>query len=111
MGMLRTGVSIIIQVSNSVLGLAVISAVIGVQQGSGTSCFLFTVFVNYLIRSFKTRCAWDSFLKWLHVLMMMDDTVIFASTREKCLEKLHVLKDFCKSARMVVNEDRPSLWS
>ena len=67
--------------SYSIVGTVVISAFIGVRQGSPTSCFLFTVYVNGLIRRYKENCEQNGFLKWLHVLMLMDDTVILATTR------------------------------
>ncbi|ELU03258.1 hypothetical protein CAPTEDRAFT_201798 [Capitella teleta] len=45
-----------------ILRTAVINATIGVRQGSPTSCFLFTLVVNDLIRNLKERCAPDGFL-------------------------------------------------
>ena len=79
------------KVTKSILGMAVITAIVGVRQGSPTSCFLFIIFVNVLIRNMKDRCPDDGFLKWLHVLMLMDDTVILATSRERLLEKLNIL--------------------
>ena len=39
-------------------------------------------------------------------MMLMDDTVILASSREKCAEKLQILKDFCTSSGMIINESK-----
>jgi hypothetical protein len=97
------------KVTNSVLGTAVITATIGVRQGSPTSCFLFTVFVNTLIRWIKDRCGEDGFLKWLHVLMLMDDTVILATSRERLVHKLGILQEYCVSHGMVINADKTKL--
>ena len=36
----------------------------------------------------------------------MDDTVILATTRERAIEKIIILKDFCESAGMVINESK-----
>jgi hypothetical protein len=74
------------KVSKSILGLAVVTAVIGVCQGSPTSCFLFTVYVNQLVRMIKQRCGTDGYLGWLHTLLLMDDTVILATNQDTCLE-------------------------
>ena len=46
----------------------------------------------------------DSFLLDVHALMLMDDTVLLASTRERIIEKFEVLMKFCEKYGMVVNE-------
>jgi hypothetical protein len=86
----------------SVLGAAVITATVGVRQGSPTSCFLFTIFVNPLFR----MCRDDGFLGWLHILMLMDDTVLLATSRDRLLEKLDVLHEYCTTHGMVINESK-----
>ena len=88
------------------LGLAVITATAGVRQGSPTSCFLFTCYVNPLIRAFKALCQPDGFLQKLHCLMLMDDTVIFATSREQCERKFDILMDFCQESGMVLNDGK-----
>ena len=55
-------------VTRSILGTVIIAATIGVRQGSPTSCFLFTIFINVLIRKLKEQCHFDVFLQWLHCL-------------------------------------------
>ena len=94
------------QVTKSLLGMAVITAIVGVRQGSPTSCFLFTIFVNELIVMLIMRRADDGFLCWLHSLMLMHDTIILATTRERLQEKLDILHEFCISDGMVINEDK-----
>ncbi len=69
------------------LGEVVITVTVGVGQGSPSSCVLLVFFKNDLIRAFKRRCAADSFLVWLHCLMLIDDTVILATSRERWKEK------------------------
>ena len=50
-GMFMLGaIASLYHVSYSIVGTVVISVVIGVRQGSPTSCFLFRVYVNGLIR-------------------------------------------------------------
>jgi len=38
--------------------------------------------------------------------MLMDDTVILATTKERLIEKLDILNDFCDSHGMIVNESK-----
>ena len=92
--------------TSMMLRSAMITTSIGVRQGSPTSCFLFTLLVNDMIRRMKDTCPPDSFLGWLHMLMLMDDTVILASTRERAIEKLHILEEFCASSGMIINESK-----
>ena len=94
------------KVTHSILGVAVISAVIGVRQGSPTSCFFFILYVNVLIRNIKLESGPDSFLEWLHLLMLMDDTVIFASNRERLIVKLNILDNYCQTHGMQMNESK-----
>ena len=88
------------------LKTAIITTTLGVRQGSPTSCFLFTLFTNDLIRKIKTQCPPDGFLGWLHSLMLMDDTVILATTRERAEKKVRLLNQFCAESGMVINESK-----
>jgi hypothetical protein len=38
--------------------------------------------------------------------MLMDDTVILATSKERCMEKLNVLMDFCQHSGMIINEGK-----
>ena len=89
-----------------VLGSTVITATLGVKQGSLTSCFLFTLFVDEFIRCMKGRSALDGFLEWLHLLMLMDDTVLLATSRERLCEKLNLLVEWCDKSGMIINENK-----
>ena len=89
-----------------VLGATLITAVIGVKQGSPTSCFLFILFVDEFVRLVKRRSGVDGFLGWLHLLMLMDDTVLFATSRTRLIEKLNLLAEWCNRCGMVINEDK-----
>ena len=88
------------------LRTAIVTSTLGVRQGSPTSCFLFTLLTNDLIRSIKTQCQPDGFLSWLHTLMLMDDTVILATTRERAVQKVRLLNEFCKESGMIINESK-----
>ena len=75
--------------TNSVTGTALIATTVGVRQGSPTSCVLFVIYVNTMIQMIKQGCPPDGFLSWLHVLVMMDDTVLLSTTREGMLRKMY----------------------
>ncbi|ELU04117.1 hypothetical protein CAPTEDRAFT_187573 [Capitella teleta] len=81
-----------------VLCTAVISASIGVRQGSPTSCLLFILLVNQLIRDLKEKCAPDDFLQWSHCLLFIDDAVIMVTTKGSALKKIPVLQGFCENS-------------
>ena len=89
--------------TNSIIGTAIVTACIGVRQGSPTSCWLFVAFLDSMVKLFKDTCVADGFLEWLHLLVLMDDTVIFATSRERMLHKISLLKRFCDANNMSVN--------
>ena len=67
------------------------------------SCLLFIIYLNVLAVMLKALEN-DSFLVDVHALMLMDDTVLLASSRDKIIEKFTVLMRFCEKYGMVVNE-------
>ena len=67
------------------------------------SCLLFIIYLNVLAVMIRALGN-DSYLNDIHALMLMDDTVLLASTREKLIEKFTVLMDFCKKYGMFINE-------
>ena len=89
--------------TQSVIGTTLITASVGVRQGSPTSCLLFVLFVNDLIKIIRERCGPDGFLAWLHVMIFMDDTVILSTTRNGIKAKLGLLKEFCVTHGMKIN--------
>ena len=91
--------------TSMVLGAAIISATLGVRQGSPTSCFLITCYLNDLVRDMK-QCPMDGFLRWIHCLLLMDDTVLLATTREECRRKVRILYDFCQRSGMEMNQTK-----
>ena len=97
-------------VTESVLGTAVFTTMMGVRQGSPTSCLLFIIFVNDLIKAVKENCEDDGFLSWLHILVMMDDTVLLATTRERMLHKIGLMKTYCDNYGMKVNETKTKFF-
>ena len=95
--------------TTNILGSTIITSTIGVRQGSPTSCYLFVIFVDVLILMIKSKCSPEPILGWLHTLMLMDDTVILATSREKMAEKLKLLDEYCASSGMRLNESKTRL--
>ena len=89
--------------TQSLLGTALITTICGVRQGMPTSCPLFLAYVHNLIKMVKETHNPDGFLEWLHIIMLMDDTVLMATTRESMIAKIKTLKDFCDRYGMVIN--------
>ena len=87
----------------NILNSEYIKATIGVKQGGPMSCILFIIYLNVLAGMLKLLGD-DSFLLDVHALMLMDDTVLLASSREKIIEKFTILMDFCERYGMVINE-------
>ena len=85
-----------------------IRSTIGVKQGGLMSCVLFMIYSNILAVMLKAFGD-DSFLGDLHALMLMDDTVLLGSSKEKIIEKFGVLMKFCNKYGMVVNEIKTKL--
>ena len=92
--------------TESVIGTAVFAVTMGVRQGSPTSCLLFILYVNDLITIIKDNCGDDGFLKWLQILILMDDTVLLSTSRERMLNKLSLMIRFCQDYGMNVNESK-----
>ena len=98
------------RITNSIIGSSLIAATIGVRQGSPTSCILFIIFVNDLIKIIKDNCGIDGFLGWLHILVLMDDTVLLSTTRGGMIQKLNLLDQFCNSHGMIVNSSKTKFF-
>ena len=83
-----------------------IAANLGVKQGSSASCILFIIYVDRMIRMVKTAFEADGFLGSLHMLMLMDDTVLFATSREKLIQKFQKCQDYCEEYGMSINQKK-----
>ena len=97
-----------IDITTSVIGNLPIEAEEGVRQGSPSSCFLFTTYVNLMVGRIK-EYGEDGWLERLHLLLLMDDTVIFSSKREGIIWKFQRVLDYCTQFNMKINEKKPKL--
>ena len=105
-GMMVLAISSLYYDTRMVLGAAMITATVGVRQGSPTSCLLFTLYIDELVRDLHRKCPSDGFLKWISSLLLMDDTVLLSTTRERCTKKIKILTDFCNRSGMVINQSK-----
>ena len=92
----------------NVLNSEYIKATIGVKQGGPMSCILFIIYLNVMVIMMKALGN-DSFLQDLHMMVLMDDTVLVASSKEQIIKKFEVLMKFCEQYRMEVNEIKTKL--
>ena len=96
--------------TQSVIGSALVTATLGVRQGYPTSCLLFIIYINDLIKMIREGMGVDGFLSWLHVLVLMDDTVLLATTRNNMIRKIQILHDYCNQYGMKVNESKTKFF-
>ena len=94
-GLMLATIIAMYRITDSMLGTLIISASVGVRQGSPTSWILFMIYVNDLIKLIKENCEPEGFLSWLHVLVLMHDTVLLATTRANMRRKLDIFLQFC----------------
>ena len=61
----------------------------------------------------REACPEDDYLDTIHSLMLMDDTALLATTRERLLKRYDALVRFCEEYDMVINEDNKCelLWT
>ena len=50
------------------------------------------------------------FLSWLHLLVLMDDTVLLATTRENIINKITLLKQYCDTYGMKINAGKTKFF-
>lgn len=96
--------------TKNMLRAAVIDTTVGVRQGAPTSGLLFVIYIDRMVQMLKRTIERDSFLGSLHVLLLMDDAVILATSREMCLKKLATVLEFCKESGMVINEKKTKFF-
>ena len=96
--------------TKNILKAAIIDATIGVRQGSPSSCLLFILYIDEMVRMIKSAIANDGFLGMLHALLLMDDTVILATNRDMCLKKFKVVTQYCRDYGMEINAKKTKFF-
>ena len=68
---------------------------IGVKQGASTSCLLFIMYVDRMVKMINGSSGNDGYLGSLYTLLLMDDTILLATSRERLEKKFKVVQTFC----------------
>ncbi len=68
---------------------AIISATARVCQGSPTPCVLFVIYINEFVKLIRSPNPRDGFLKCLHCISLMGDTVLLATTRDSYVQEFN----------------------
>ena len=92
--------------TKNILRSAIKDATVGVRQGSPSSCLLFMIYIDHIVRMLKRMIVTDGILGSFHILWLMDDAVMLAASRQICLRKLDVVNEFCTESGMVVNKKK-----
>ena len=82
----------------------------GVKQGSCTSCNSFTSYIDPTIAAVK-EIGPDSWLGDLHILLFMDDTVIFVTTKTGLINKLTRLQRCADDIGMIIHPSKSQYMS
>ncbi len=93
-------------VTESWVGTSLFLFTIHGRQGSPTSCLLFIIYVNDLIRVIKEGCGYNGFLQCLHVFVLIYDTVLVSFTRRGILSEISILRQYCSDYGMVINQSK-----
>ena len=101
--MMLKAIQVMYTCTKNVLKAAVIDATIGVRQGAPSSCLLFVIYMDVMVRMIKNAIVADCFLGALHALLLKDDTVVLATSREMCKAKLKVVIQYCQEFGMQLN--------
>ena len=88
--------------STGVIGDKTFIATSGVKQGGCTSCPLFTFYIDSTVDALHDMGP-DGWLKHLHMVLFMDDTAVFATSREKLAQKLRKLKEKTDEIGMTIH--------
>lgn len=96
--------------TKNILKSAIIDTTVGVRQGAPTSSLLFVIYIDKMVQMLKRAVERDGFLGSLHVLLLMDDAVVLATSRKMCLKKLASVSEFCKESGMLINEKKTKFF-
>ncbi len=96
--------------TRSVIGDNFFDATAGVCQGGSNSCSLFTFFINMTICKIAEYGV-EGLLGLLHCLLLMDDTVIFATSRTAMQRKLSLLMEATNQTNMKMHPTKSKYFA
>ena len=88
--------------TGGVCGKEAFKTTLGVRQGASTSCPLFTFFLDATVDAVNSFGP-DDWLDTTHSLLLMDDTVIIATSRQAMEDKLNLLKQSSDEIGMTIH--------
>ena len=96
--------------TKNVLKTAIIDATIGVRQGAPSSCLLFIIYIDEMVKMIKRAIGNNGFLGMLHALLLMDDTVVLATSRDMCEAKFKIILKYGNEFGMGVNAKKTKFF-
>ena len=63
-----------------------------------------------MVRKLKREIGEDGFLCTLHALLLMNDTVLVATSRDMCAKKLSVVLDYCNEYGITINSKKTKFF-
>ena len=91
--------------TKSCIGNASFLSSLGVRQGGATSCSLFTFYVDCMIEALDSGGP-DGWIEVLHCVMQMDDTAVVATSRQRFIEKLRIVKHTSDALGQTMHPDK-----
>ena len=82
----------------------------GVKQGGSSSCNSFTAYIDPTIEAVQNFGP-DDWLGNLHILLLMDDTVVMATSRHNLLMKLNSLKQCADNLGMTMHPTKSQFFT
>ena len=94
-----------LQDTKSRIGKAEFISSKGVRQGGVTSTSLFTFYIDTTIQALR-QVGPDDFLGNLHSILLMDDTVVLATSRSMMNKKLEILAKTAENIGMLIHPNK-----
>jgi hypothetical protein len=82
----------------------------GVKQGSAISCNLFAFYLDHTVRAVRTFGP-DDFLQNNHMILLMDDTALLATSRVAMARKLQLLYNSAYEINMVIHPEKSKYFA
>ena len=71
------------------------------ECATGITYIIFIIY--HVCKMGKDGCEIDGFLAWVHILVIMDDTVFLSTFRGDMIKKITLLRNYCKENGMNIS--------